>query len=55
MEQIIDVLFDINSKFDRLTGYVLNTYAEDARFTFNIWNHFALIGERSRTNNHLEG
>ena len=36
MEQIIDVLFDINSKFHRLTDYVLNTCAEDARFTSNI-------------------
>ena len=55
MEQIIDVLSNIDSKLDRLTAYILNTYLEDARFTSNIWNHFDLIGERSRTNNHLEG
>ena len=55
MEQIIDVLSNIDSKFDRLTDYVLNTYVEDVRFAFNIWNHFDLIVERSRTNNHLEG
>ena len=33
MEQTIDVLFTIDSKFDRLTDYILNTYVEDARFT----------------------
>ena len=36
MEQMIDVLSNIDSKFDRLTDYVLNTYVEDARFTSNI-------------------
>ena len=55
MKQRIDVLSNINSKFDRLTDYVLNTYVEDPRFTSNIWNHFDLIGERSGTNDHLEG
>ncbi|CAF2885444.1 unnamed protein product [Rotaria sp. Silwood2] len=55
MEQIIDVLFNIDSKFDKLTDYILNTYVEDPLFTSNIWNHFDSIGERSRTNNHLEG
>ena len=54
MEQIIDVLSNMDSKFNKLTDYVLNTYVEDARFTSDIWNHFDLIGERSRTNNHLE-
>ena len=54
MEQIIDVLSNIDSKFDRLTDYVLNTYVDGARFTSNTRNHFDFIGERSRPNNHLE-
>ena len=45
---------NIDCKFDRLTDYVLNSYVEDARFRSNIWNHFDLIGDRSRTNNHPE-
>ncbi|CAF5155695.1 unnamed protein product, partial [Rotaria sp. Silwood1] len=28
---------------------------EDGRFSSVLWNHFDSIGERSRTNNHLEG
>ena len=57
MEQIINVLSNIDSKFDRLTDYVLNTYIKDARFTSNIWYHRDLIGRRfrTRTNNYLEG
>jgi hypothetical protein len=55
MEQIIDVLGNIDSKFDKFTDYVLKNYVEDARFTSDIWNHFDSIGVRSRTNNHLEG
>ncbi|CAF1017368.1 unnamed protein product [Rotaria sp. Silwood1] len=55
MERIIDVLSNIDSKFDKLTDYVLNTYVEDGRFSSVLWNHFDSIGERSRTNNHLEG
>ena len=55
MEQIIDVLSTIDSKFDRLTDYVFNTYVKGARFTSNIWNHFDLTSERSCTNNYVEG
>ncbi|CAF0929766.1 unnamed protein product [Didymodactylos carnosus] len=44
-----------DSKFDKLTDYTLNNYIEDAHFSFHMWNHFHSIGERSRTNNHLEG
>ena len=36
MEQIINVLSNIGSKFGRLADYVLNTYVEHARFTSNI-------------------
>ena len=54
MEQTIDVFSNIDSKFNRLTDYVLNTYVEDAQFTSNIWNRFDLISERSCTNNHPE-
>ena len=55
MERIIDELCNVDSKFDKLTNYILNNYIEDARFPFHIWNHFDSIGERPRTNNHLEG
>ncbi|CAF2838644.1 unnamed protein product [Rotaria sp. Silwood2] len=55
MERIIDILSNIDSKFDKLTDYVLNTYVEDGRFSSVFWNHFNSIGERSRANNHLEG
>ncbi|CAF3341244.1 unnamed protein product [Rotaria socialis] len=55
MEHIIDVLCNIDSKFEKFTDYVLNNYVEDARFTSDMWNHFDSIGERSRTNNHVEG
>ena len=30
MEQTIDILSNINSKFDRLTNYILNIYVGDA-------------------------
>ena len=55
MERIIDELCNVDSKFDKLTDYVLNNYIEDTRFPFHIWNRFHSIGERPRTNNHLEG
>ena len=48
-------LSNIDSKFERLADYVLNISVEDASFTSNIWNHFDLIGERSHTNDDLEG
>ena len=54
MEQIIDVLGNIDSKFDEFTDYILNNYVEDARFTSDLWNHFDSISVRSRTNNYLE-
>ena len=53
MEQIIDELRNVDSKFYKLAGYILNNYTEDARFSPHIWNHFDSIGERPRTNNHL--
>ena len=55
MKQIIVELCNVNSKSDKLTDYILNNYVEDAGFLFHIWNHFDSIGERPRTNNHLEG
>ena len=55
MERVIDELCNVDSKLDKLTDYILNNYIEDARFPFHIWNHFDSIGERPRTNNHLEG
>ncbi|CAF1538925.1 unnamed protein product, partial [Didymodactylos carnosus] len=54
MEVIIDELCNTDSKFDKLTDYILNNYTEDVYFSSNIWNNFDSIGERSRTNNHLE-
>ena len=53
MEQIIDELSNVGSKFDKLTDYILNNYVEDTRFLFHIWNHFDSIGARPRINNHL--
>ncbi|CAF1545159.1 unnamed protein product [Rotaria sordida] len=55
MEKIIDELCDCDSKLNKLTDYVIKNYIEDARFSLNMWNHFYTIGERPRTNNHLEG
>ena len=55
MEQIIDELCNVESKFDTLTHNILNNYIEDARFPLHIWNHFDSLGERLRTNNYLEG
>ncbi|CAF4465177.1 unnamed protein product, partial [Didymodactylos carnosus] len=55
MERIIDELSNINSKFDRLTDYIINNYIDEGRFSVDMWNHFDNIGERPRTNNHLEG
>ncbi len=55
MERIIDELSNCDSKLDRLTDYVIKNYIEYPRFALNMWNHFDNIGERPRTNNHLEG
>ena len=55
MEKIIDELCHVNSKFDKLTDYIINNYIDDGRFPLCMWNHFDTIGERPRTNNHLEG
>ena len=55
MEKIIDELCDVNSKLDKLTDYIINNYINDGRFLLCMWNHFETIGERRRTNNHLEG
>ncbi len=54
-EKVIDELCNYDSKLDRVTDYVLKNYIEDSRFSLNMWNHFDPLGERSRTNNHLEG
>ena len=51
-KQIIDELCNVDSKFDKLTDYILNNYIEDARFPFHIWNHLDSMGDRTRTNNH---
>ena len=55
MEKIIDELCDVNSKFDKLTDYIINNYIDDGRFPLCVWNHFDTIGERPCTNNYLEG
>ena len=55
MEKIIDELCDVNSKFDKLTDYIINNYIDDGRFPLCMWNHFDTIGERPRTINRLEG
>ena len=55
MENIIDELSDFDSKLEKLTDYVIKTYVEDGRFSLDMWNHFNNIGDRPRTNNHLEG
>ena len=54
VERIIDELCNVDSKFDKLTDYILNNSIEDAHFSYQIWNHFDSIGERPRTNNHIE-
>ena len=54
MENIIDELSNYDARLDRLTDYIIKNHIEDARFSLNIWNRFDTIGERSRTNNHLE-
>ena len=43
MKQIIDELCNIDSKFDKITDYILNNSIEDARFPFHIWNHFVQL------------
>ena len=55
MERIIDELLNINTKFDKLTDYIVNNYIDDARFPFDMWNHFDSLGRRPHTNKHLEG
>ncbi|CAF4912510.1 unnamed protein product, partial [Rotaria magnacalcarata] len=55
MEKIIDELCNYDTKFEKLTDYVIKNYIEDARFPVQMWNHFDTIGQRPRTNNHLEG
>ena len=48
-------LWNYDLKLDKLTDYVIKNYIEDVRFSLSMWNHFDNIGERPRTNNHLEG
>ena len=55
MEKIMGELCNYDSKLDKLIDYVVKNYIEDARFSLRTWNHFDNIGERPRTNNHLEG
>ncbi|CAF3764873.1 unnamed protein product [Rotaria magnacalcarata] len=55
MEKIIDELCNYDTKFEKLTDYVIKKYIEDARFPVQMWNHFDTIGQRPHTNNHLEG
>ena len=55
MERIIDELLNINTKFDKLTNYIVNNYIDDARFPFDIWNYFDSLGQQLSTNNDLEG
>ena len=45
MERIIDKLLNINTKFDKLTDYIVNNYNDDARFPFDMWNHFDSLGQ----------
>ena len=55
MKRIIDELLNINAKFDKSTDYIVNNYIDGARFPFYMWNHFDLLGQRPRRNDHLEG
>ena len=55
IERIIDELLNINTKFDKLTDYIVNNYIDNARFPFDMWNYFDSLGQRPRRNNHLEG
>ena len=52
---IIEDISNINSRFLKLTDYVLRTYIENALFPPSFWNLFDLIGVRPKTNNHVEG
>ena len=54
MEGIIDELSNYDWKLLKLTDYIIKYYVEDCRFPISLWNHFDTIGERPRTNNHLE-
>ena len=55
MRRIIHELLNINTKFDKLTDYIVNNYIDDARFPFYMWNYFDSLGQRARMNDHLEG
>ena len=55
MENILDELSNYDSKLLKLTDYIIKYCVEDLRFPISMWNHFDTIGERPRTNNHLEG
>ncbi|CAF1136436.1 unnamed protein product [Didymodactylos carnosus] len=52
---IVEELSNLDNKFLKLTDYILKNYIEHARFPIEKWNHFDLIEERPRTNNHVEG
>ena len=52
---MINELCDVNSKFDKLTNYIINSYIDDSRFSIHICNYFDTIGIRSCITNHLEG
>ena len=55
MRRIIHELLNINTKFDKLTDYIVNNYIDDARFPFYMWNHFDSLGQLARMNDDLEG
>ncbi|CAF1635216.1 unnamed protein product, partial [Didymodactylos carnosus] len=52
---IVEEPSNLDNKFLKLTDYILKNYIEHARFPIEKWNHFDLIEERPRTNNHVEG
>ncbi|CAF1366630.1 unnamed protein product [Didymodactylos carnosus] len=45
----------MDDKLLKLTDYVLRNYIDCPRYPIEKWNHFNLIQDRPRTNNHVEG
>jgi hypothetical protein len=54
-ERSIDELCNSDTKFDKLTDYILKNDVENALVSFNLQNHFDSVDKRPRTNNHVEG
>ncbi|CAF1117686.1 unnamed protein product [Didymodactylos carnosus] len=52
---IVEGFSNMDDKLLKLTDYVLRNYIECPRYPIEKWNHFNLIEERPRTNNHVEG